>query len=139
MILLASSTHPTSNVSAWTFQFRDVEDKVSLYDLKKIRLHCTNIRQLTTASERTNVMVWLDLFGCPTILSPGLALVAACFGTLSSLEKVVVEIYDDGPGSDIRSEMEIHGWILKVIVSSKQPVLGRQELHTERDTTFGRI
>lgn len=99
----------------------DLEDEVnleegSLHVLEKIQSQCTNIKKLITDSESTNTMeVQLDLFDSPTICARALAMIAARFGAISSLQEIVVEVYEEGPSSDIRREMESHGWVLKVV------------------------
>jgi hypothetical protein len=44
-----------------------------------------------------------------------LALVDACFRAISSLEGIVVEVYEDGLGTDIRRKMESHGWAITIM------------------------
>ena len=53
----------------------------------------------------------LDSLDSPTICAKALALVAARFKTISSLQEIIVEVYEEGPSSDIRRKMESHGWI----------------------------
>ncbi|OJJ65840.1 hypothetical protein ASPBRDRAFT_201504 [Aspergillus brasiliensis CBS 101740] len=99
----------------------NLEDEVSLEEgslhiLEKIQLQCTNIRKLITDSESTNTMeVRLHLFDSPTIRARALALTAARFGAISSLQEIIVEVYEENLSSNIRREMESHGWILKVV------------------------
>ena len=102
-------------------RLRDLEDEVSLEDvslhiLEKIQSRCTNLRKLITAPESTNTMEnRLVSFDSPSICARALALIAACFRAISSLQEIVVEVYEEGLSSDIRKKMESHGWILKVV------------------------
>jgi hypothetical protein len=34
---------------------------------------------------------------------------------ISSLQEIIVEVYEDGPSADIRMKMESHGWTINVI------------------------
>ncbi|KAJ5682062.1 uncharacterized protein N7477_002002 [Penicillium maclennaniae] len=101
----------------------DLEDEVSLEDvslhmLEKIQSHCTNLRMLITAPESTNTMEnWLDSFDSPSICARALALIDARFRAISSLQEIVIEVYEEGPSTYIRKKMESHGWILKVVES----------------------
>lgn len=38
----------------------------------------------------------------------------ARFRAISSLQEIIVKMYEDGPGAAIRREMESHGWTIKV-------------------------
>ncbi|KAJ5110558.1 hypothetical protein N7532_001093 [Penicillium argentinense] len=57
----------------------------------------------------------LDSLDSPMICAKALALVAARFKTITSLQEIIVEVYEEGPSSDIRRKMESHGWILNVV------------------------
>ncbi|KAL3471632.1 hypothetical protein BJX99DRAFT_21127 [Aspergillus californicus] len=100
---------------------RDLEDDISLEEdslriLEKIQSHCTNLKTLIVASESTSVMEnRLDSLDSPKVCAKALSLVAARFKTISSLRDVIIEVYEEGPNSDIRRKMESHGWILNVV------------------------
>lgn len=100
---------------------RDLEEDISLEEdslhiLEKIQSHCTNLKTLIVASESTSIMEnRLDSLDSPTICAKALALVAARFKTISSLQEIIVEVYEERPSSDIRRKMESHGWILNVV------------------------
>ena len=77
--------------------------------LAKIRSDCTNLSTLTTSLGSTNALA-LDALGSPNLVVEALALVDAGFRTISSLQKIIVEVYNDELSVDIRRKMEIYGW-----------------------------
>lgn len=88
----------------------------SLRTLGKIQSYCTNLISLTTTASTTYIMeCQLDSFDSPVICCKALALVAAKFRAITSLQGIVVEVYEEGPSSDIRRKMQSHGWTLKVV------------------------
>ncbi|KAJ5472011.1 hypothetical protein N7539_008580 [Penicillium diatomitis] len=52
-------------------------------------------------------------FGQPYDLRQGIS--AGCCALQNNLISPVVEVYEEGPSSDIRRKMESHGWILNVV------------------------
>jgi hypothetical protein len=109
-------------------ELRDLGDDISLEEdslqvLEKIQSHCTNLKTLIMSSESTSTMEnRLDSFDSPTICAKALALVAAHFKKISSLQIIIVEVYEEGPSLDIRSKMESHGWILSVVEPVEEEV-----------------
>jgi hypothetical protein len=59
--------------------------------------------------------VKLDSLDYPKIAAKGLALADACFRAISSLQDIIVEVYEDGPSDYIRREMKNHGWTINAI------------------------
>jgi len=116
--------HNASHIRLICIDFPDFRDlsqpNIALGDdsvriLAKIQSDCTNLSTLTTSLASTNAMeVKLDALGSPQIAGETLALVDARFRAISSLEEVVVEVYEDGPSVDIRRKMEGHGWTINV-------------------------
>lgn len=102
------------------FQHLDLHD-VTLEDdsvriLAKIQSDCTKLGTLKTSLRSTNAMeVELDALDYPKIVDEGLALVDARFRAISSLQEIIVEVYEDGPSDHIRREMKNHGWTNSVI------------------------
>ncbi|CEO59645.1 hypothetical protein PMG11_04313 [Penicillium brasilianum] len=100
---------------------RDLENDISLEEdslhvLENIQSSCTNLKTLILAAESTSTMEnRLDSLDSPTICAKALALVAARLTKISSLQEIIVEVYEEGPSSDIRRKMESHGWILNVV------------------------
>ncbi|KAJ5538601.1 hypothetical protein N7494_008080 [Penicillium frequentans] len=100
---------------------RDLKDEVSLEEgslrtLEKIQSYCTNLKSLTITSSTAYIMEYgLDSFDSPVICCRALALVAAQFKAITSLPEIVVEVYEEGPSSNMRREMQNHGWTLKVV------------------------
>ena len=50
----------------------------------------------------------------PKVVTEALKLVNTHFRAISSLQKIVVEVYEDGPSDHIRREMESHGWTISI-------------------------
>jgi hypothetical protein len=94
---------------------RDVEDDVSLEDdsvriLARIQSECTNLRTLITSLYSTSaMMLHLDALDSPRIVAKALALVDARFRAISSLQEIIVELYEDSISADTRTKMESHG------------------------------
>lgn len=62
----------------------------------------------------------LDSFDSPKICAKALALVDARFRKISSLQVVVIEVYGEGPSSDIRRKMESQGWKLNGVEPAEE-------------------
>jgi len=56
----------------------------------------------------------LDALDHLKIVAEALALVDASFRAISSLQGIIVEVYEDGPSNHIRRKMESHGWTINV-------------------------
>jgi hypothetical protein len=54
-------------------------------------------------------------FDSPRIVAKAFALVDTRLRTISSLQDIIVQVYEDGPSADIRTKMESYGWTIKVI------------------------
>jgi hypothetical protein len=99
------------------FHYLDLHD-VTLEDdsvciLAKIQGDCTRLCTLTTSLRSTNAMeLKLDALDHPKIVAEALALVDARFRAISSLQEIIVEVYEDGPSDCIRREMKNHGWTI---------------------------
>jgi hypothetical protein len=99
------------------FHYLDLHD-VTLEDdsvriLAKIQSDCTKLSTLTTSLHSTNAMeLKLDALDHPKIVAEALALVGARFRAISSLQEIIVEVYEDGPSDHIRREMKSHGWTI---------------------------
>lgn len=102
-------------------QLRDVDDEVrlgegSLRILEKIQSCCPNLRRLVTTPDSTLFMESrLDSFDSPRICARAFALVGAHFRAVSSLQEIIIEVYEEGRSSDIRKKMESQGWIFNVV------------------------
>ncbi|KAF4633894.1 hypothetical protein G7Y89_g4221 [Cudoniella acicularis] len=99
------------------FHYLDLHD-VTLEDdsvriLAKIQSDCTRLGTLTTSLHSTNAMeVKLDALDYPKVVGEALALVDARFRAISSLQEIIVEVYEDGPSDHIRREMKNRGWTI---------------------------
>jgi hypothetical protein len=72
---------------------------------------CSNLSTLRTSLDSTNLTeVILDSLDDFTVAEEALKLVAAHFGAISSLQEIILEVYEEGPSSYIRRGMESHGW-----------------------------
>ena len=84
--------------------------------LASIQSACANLRTLTTSSSSTHAMeLRLDALDNPNIVTEALSLVNTRFRAISSLQNIIVEVYDDGPSGYIRRKMENHGWVVSTI------------------------
>jgi hypothetical protein len=69
-----------------------------------------------------------NLLTCVTPIFPG------GFKAISSLQEIIVEVYEDGPSDHIRREMKNHGWTISATEYVEEPdfdsVATRLELTT---------
>jgi hypothetical protein len=79
--------------------------------LANIHSDCTNLITLTTSLNSTNAME-LELNGLDNsnIVTEALNLVNACFRAISSIQEIIVQVYEDGPSDHTRITMKNHGW-----------------------------
>ncbi|KAJ6132241.1 hypothetical protein N7471_007456 [Penicillium samsonianum] len=116
---------------------RELEYKVnlevdSLRILEKIQCHCINLEKVITTSKSTTAMEnQLDSFDSPKICEKALALVDARFREISSLQEIVIEVYEEGPSLDLRRKMRSRGWILNVVEEPVEEV--KWNFHTSWD------
>jgi len=83
--------------------------------LAKIRSDCTNLSTITTSLGSTNAMALeLDALDKPHIVAEALALVDTHFRAITSLQQIIVKVYEDGPSAALRRVMESHGWTSNV-------------------------
>ena len=54
----------------------------------------------------------LDALDHPKIVAEAMALVNTRFRAISTLQEILVEVYEDGPNDHIRREMKSHGWTI---------------------------
>ncbi len=86
-------------------------EKASANMLTNIQSYCTDLRTLTTSSNSTNAMkVRLFALDNPKVAAEALTLVNTRFKAISSLQDIIVEVYEDDSSNYIRSEMENLGW-----------------------------
>lgn len=89
------------------------DDSVSI--LANIQSRCANLSTLTTSLYSTNAMeLRLDALDNPKVVIEALKLVNTHFRAISSLQEVIVEVYEDGPSDHIRRKMESHGWTISI-------------------------
>ena len=98
-----------------TFRYLDPGDvtieESSIGILTSIQSGCANLSTLTTSLYSTNAMALkLDALDYPKIVTEALELVNTRFRAISSLQDIVVEVYEDGPSYYVRRKMESHGW-----------------------------
>lgn len=54
----------------------------------------------------------LDGLDDPEVVTEALKLVNTRFRAISSLQEIIVEVYEDGPSDCLRRKMESHGWTI---------------------------
>ena len=87
------------------------DDSVGI--LANIQSGCANLSTLTTSLYSTNAMeLRLDALDNPKIVTEALKLVDTRFRAISSLQEIIVEVYEDGPSDHMRRKMESHGWTI---------------------------
>lgn len=101
-------------------EFRELKDQVSLQEdslhtLEKIQSYCTNLKSLTTNPTIDIMECQRNSFDSPAKCCRALALVAAQLRRITSLQEIVVEVYEADPSSDIQKTMHSHGWTLKLV------------------------
>jgi hypothetical protein len=85
------------------------EDSIGIF--ANIQSGCANLSKLTTSLYSTNAMeLRLDALDNPKIVTEALMLVNTRFRAISSLQEIIVEVYEDGSSDYIRRKMESHGW-----------------------------
>ena len=100
--------------------------------LAKIRSDCINLNTLTTSLGSTNAMA-LDGLGNPDLVVEALALVDAGFRTISSLQMIIVEVYNDELSVDIRRKIESHGWTISITEQAEESDIDRAFSDIEDD------
>ena len=86
------------------------DDSVGI--IANIQSYCPNLSTLRTSLYSTDAMeLRLDALDNPKIVTEALKLVNTRFRAISSLQEIIVEVYD-GPSDHIRREMESHGWTI---------------------------
>jgi len=89
--------------------------------LAKIQSDCSNLRTITTSPGSTNTMALeLDVLDNPPIVVKALALVDSHFRAMTSLQEIIVEVYEDCPSAALRREFESHGWTTKVTEQTEE-------------------
>lgn len=87
------------------------KDVVGMLEL--IQHECTDLSTISTSLRSTNSMeVRLDDLDNNKIATEALELVDSRFRNISSIEKIIVEVFEDGPSGHIRRRMESHGWVV---------------------------
>ncbi len=89
------------------------DDSVGI--LANIQSGCANLSTLTTSLYSTNAIeLRLDALDNPKVVTEALKLVNTYFRGLLSLQKIIVEVYKDGPSNYIRRRMESYGWTISI-------------------------
>lgn len=88
-----------------------VEDSVSI--LAIIQSGCANLSTLTTSIDSTDAMESrLDDLDNHKVATEVLSLVDSRFKAISSLQQIILEVYEDGPSDHIRRIIESYGWTM---------------------------
>ena len=89
------------------------DDSVDIFGT--LQSGCASLSTLTTSRYSTNAMeLRLDALDNPKLVTEALKLVNTLFRTVSTIQKIIVEVYEDGPSDYIRREMDNHGWTISV-------------------------
>ena len=108
------------------------DDSVGI--LANIQGSCTSLSKITTSLHSTNTMeLRLDALDSPKIVSEALKLVNTRFRAISSLQEIIVEVYEHGPSGHIRREMESHGWIINTTEDMEEEEFDRSYSDFEYD------
>lgn len=67
----------------------------------------------------------LDDLDNPKIVTEALKLVDTRFRAISSLQEIIVEVYEDGPSDHIRRRMKSHGWTISTTEYVEEEDWGR--------------
>lgn len=83
--------------------------------LANIQSGCASLSTLTMSLPSTSSMERrLHLLDDPEIVSEALQLVNTHCRAITSLQKIVVEVYENNPSDDIRRKFESHGWTISI-------------------------
>lgn len=83
--------------------------------LASIQSRCANLKTITTSRSSSNLMEFtLRTLDNPEVVSEALTLVDTCFRAISSLQNIIVEVYEDGWSDYVRRQIEHHGWTLSL-------------------------
>ena len=89
------------------------DDSVGI--LANIQSGCANLSTLTTSLYSTNAMeLRLDALDNPKVMTEALKLVDTHFRAISSLQEIIIEVYEEGPSDHIRRKIESHGWTISI-------------------------
>lgn len=81
--------------------------------LEVIQSNCAKLKTLAMSRHSTNIMEHrLDELDNPKIAAEALTLVNTRFRAISSLQDIIVEVYEDAPSDYIRRQIESHGWTI---------------------------
>lgn len=90
------------------------EDSISI--LANIQRSCANLNSLTTPPESTHAMEFrLGLLGNHGVTTEALKVVDTRFRAISSLEDIIIEVYDDTSNDYTRGIMTSHSWTIRMI------------------------
>lgn len=94
-------------------------DNVTLYDvsagiLAKIQSSCVNLSTLTISRSCIfDMELDIEAQDNPKLATEALELVNTHFRAITSLQEIIVEVYEDRPSDHIRRRMESHGWTIR--------------------------
>ena len=114
------------------------DDSIGIF--ANIQSGCANLNTLTTSAYSTNTMqLRLDALDNPKIVTEALKLVDTLFRASSSLQEIIVEVYEDGPSDYIRRKMESHGWTISAVeyVEEWGTDMSFGDIEDDRDHDYG--
>lgn len=101
-------------------EFHDVGEEVSLEEeslraLTKIQEYCTDLKRITATAPSTYWMGIQLSVDSPSICERALDVVDAHFRAITSLQEIVMEVYDEGLESSLIGKMKSYGWTLRTV------------------------
>jgi len=100
--------------------FRTLEPvNIALFDLSlswvvKLQNSCPNLATITTSLSSSDYLEWkLDELGHPEVVDKALEMVDTHFRAISSLPKIIIQLWKKRAKEGIRRKMESRGWRIK--------------------------
>ena len=91
-------------------------DKDDVGILAKIQSSCANVTALTVSPYSTEAMgSMIEEQKEPKVVTEALELVNTHFRAISSLQEIIIEMYEKGPSDHIQKEMEGCGWKIRIL------------------------
>lgn len=96
-------------------------DESSVSILANIQSSCANLRTLKTSLDSTDDMEYrLDYLEHFKVATEALKLVNTHFRAIPSIQEIILEVYEDGPGDHVRSKMKEYGWKLSTTANIEE-------------------
>ena len=91
--------------------------------LAKIQSSCANVTTLTISPCSTDAMMtMIEEQKDPKVITEALELVNTHFRAISSLQEIIIEMHEKGPGDHIQKEMERCEWKIRILQCAEMEV-----------------